>query len=57
MSLETRAVFVLSEIEELTMAEIAAMTNISLGTVASRLRRAREQFRAGVEELRREGRI
>lgn len=57
MSLETRAVFVLSEIEELTMAEIATMTKIPPGTVASRLRRAREQFRAGVEELRREGRI
>jgi RNA polymerase sigma-70 factor (ECF subfamily) len=57
MALETRAVFVLSEIEGLTMAEIAAMTLTPPGTVASRLRRAREQFRAGVESLRREGRI
>jgi RNA polymerase sigma-70 factor (ECF subfamily) len=57
MSLETRAVFVLSEIEELTMAEIAAMTRTPAGTVASRLRRAREQFREGVRLLREEGSI
>ena len=57
MSLETRAVFVLSEIEELTMAEIAALVKIPPGTVASRLRRAREQFREGIMQLRLRGRI
>jgi RNA polymerase sigma-70 factor (ECF subfamily) len=46
LPIELRAVFVLSEIEELTMAQIAVLTDTAPGTVASRLRRAREQFRA-----------
>jgi RNA polymerase sigma-70 factor (ECF subfamily) len=37
-------VFVLSELEELTMAEISRLLAIPTGTVASRLRRARESF-------------
>jgi RNA polymerase sigma-70 factor, ECF subfamily len=44
LPLELRAVFVLYELEELTMAEIAATLALPSGTVASRLRRAREQF-------------
>jgi RNA polymerase sigma-70 factor, ECF subfamily len=43
---DLRVVFVLFEIEELTLAEIAALVGIPVGTVASRLRRARESFRA-----------
>lgn len=39
-----RTVFVLSELDEITMAEIAVMLRIPSGTVASRLRRARELF-------------
>jgi RNA polymerase sigma-70 factor, ECF subfamily len=39
-----RTVFVLHEIEELTMAEISETLQVPAGTVASRLRRAREQF-------------
>lgn len=39
-----REVFVLYEIEELTMVAIAAALDIPGGTVASRLRRAREEF-------------
>lgn len=39
-----RVVFVLYEIEELTMQEIASLLEIPLGTVASRLRRGREAF-------------
>jgi RNA polymerase sigma-70 factor (ECF subfamily) len=41
---DLRVAFVLYEIEELTMAEIATLLAIPAGTVASRLRRARELF-------------
>lgn len=41
-------VFVLHEIEGLSSPEIAALLEIPLGSVASRLRRAREQFRAAL---------
>jgi RNA polymerase sigma-70 factor (ECF subfamily) len=46
MPLDLRTVFVLHEFEELTMAEIAKIVDIAPGTVASRLRRARQEFRA-----------
>src|SRR5215471_10282559 len=53
-------IFVLFEVEGLSSPEIAALMEIPLGTVASRLRRAREQFRAVVGRiqlgLEREGR-
>jgi RNA polymerase sigma-70 factor (ECF subfamily) len=39
-----RTVFVLHEIEELTMAQIAETLQVPAGTVASRLRRARAEF-------------
>jgi len=51
MELDTRMVFVLFEIEEMTTAEIASMLGIAHGTVASRLRRAREEFEARVKRL------
>jgi RNA polymerase sigma-70 factor (ECF subfamily) len=41
---ELRIVFILSEIEELTALEVAAIEGIPPGTVASRLRRARKEF-------------
>lgn len=41
---ELRAVFVLFELERLTVPEIAEMIGAPQGTVASRLRRAREMF-------------
>lgn len=44
MGEELRAVFVLHDIERLTMADIAEALEIKPGTVASRLRRAREDF-------------
>lgn len=44
LPLDLRAVFVLYEIEELTMVEIATTLELPPGTVASRLRRAREAF-------------
>jgi RNA polymerase sigma-70 factor (ECF subfamily) len=46
MPLELRAVFVLYELEGLTMAEIASALELAPGTVASRLRRGREFFNA-----------
>ncbi|HVK86706.1 MAG TPA: sigma-70 family RNA polymerase sigma factor [Kofleriaceae bacterium] len=49
---DLRAVFVLYELEELTMAEIATTLELAPGTVASRLRRAREQFQETARRLR-----
>ena len=43
--------FVLYEIEGLTSPEIAQLLEIPLGSVASRLRRAREQFRAAAARV------
>jgi len=51
MPLELRVVFVLFELEELTTPDIATMLGIPLGTVASRLRRARETFQAIVRRM------
>jgi RNA polymerase sigma-70 factor (ECF subfamily) len=48
---DLRVVFVLSELEELTMPEVAALVGIPTGTVASRLRRARKEFSARVRRL------
>jgi len=48
---DLRTVFVLFEIEELTMAEISNVVEIPAGTVASRLRRARAVFRATVSQM------
>lgn len=52
MPLELRTVFVLFELEGLTSPEIAELAGVPLGTVASRLRRARERFRTLVDEER-----
>jgi RNA polymerase sigma-70 factor (ECF subfamily) len=49
---DVRAVFVLYEIEHMTMAEIASTLELPPGTVASRLRRGRELFQSEVERLR-----
>ncbi|WP_437970531.1 sigma-70 family RNA polymerase sigma factor [Sorangium sp. So ce260] len=51
MPLDLRAVFVLFELEQMTTAGIAAMLDLPAGTVASRLRRAREHFQAAVRRL------
>lgn len=48
MDTDLRTVFVLYEFEELNMAEIASVLGIPRGTVASRLRRARADFRERV---------
>lgn len=44
-------VFVLYELEGLTSPEIAELLQIPLGSVASRLRRAREQFRSAAARV------
>lgn len=51
METNLRTVFVLYEFEEMSMAEIAEILTIPQGTVASRLRRARAEFRARVRNL------
>jgi RNA polymerase sigma-70 factor (ECF subfamily) len=53
---DLRLVFVLFEVEELTLKEIASLLDIPVGTVGSRLRRARESFRATVVRLQGAGR-
>jgi RNA polymerase sigma-70 factor (ECF subfamily) len=58
MPLESRSVFILFELERLSSPEIAQLLEVPLGTVASRLRRARELFHALVMQHvdKREGR-
>jgi RNA polymerase sigma-70 factor (ECF subfamily) len=48
LPVDTRDVFVLFELEGMTMAEIASCLALRPGTVASRLRRAREAFTEAV---------
>ena len=50
---DARTVFVLHELEQWTAARIASTLGIPPGTVASRLRRAREQFELAAAQLRR----
>lgn len=51
MDEDLRAVFVLFELEEMPTAEIATLLAIPPGTVASRLRRAREDFEVQVARI------
>ncbi|HVH42718.1 MAG TPA: RNA polymerase sigma factor [Labilithrix sp.] len=51
MPMDLRTAFILFELEELTMAEIAAILEIPQGTVASRIRRARETFNTTMKRL------
>jgi RNA polymerase sigma-70 factor (ECF subfamily) len=46
---ELRRVLVLVEIEQLEVAQVAAVEGIPIGTAASRLRRARQLFREALE--------
>lgn len=52
LDLELRAVLVLAEVEEMSAPEIAALLEIPVGTVASRLRRAREEVQASLRRHR-----
>jgi RNA polymerase sigma-70 factor (ECF subfamily) len=49
---DLRTVFILFELEELTTSDVAVMLGVPLGTVASRLRRAREDFQRAVKRVR-----
>ncbi len=49
LELDLRVVFVLNELEGFSMKQIAEWLDLPAGTVASRLRRAREEFRAIVK--------
>jgi len=49
LPLEQRTAFVLAEIQELPHAEIAAIEGIELGTVKSRISRARERLRESMK--------
>lgn len=51
MEEDLRAVFVLFELEEMPTAEIATLLAIPPGTVASRLRRAREEFEVQIARI------
>lgn len=55
MSDEQRTVFVLFELEEMSMAAIAELLDLAPGTVASRLRRARATFETTAAQLVRSG--
>lgn len=52
-----RAVFVLFELEELSTLQIAEMLGLPTGTVASRLRRARESFQGVLKRMRAAGQL
>jgi RNA polymerase sigma-70 factor (ECF subfamily) len=52
MPIELSTVFVLFELEQLSSVEIARMLELPVGTVSSRLRRAREEFRQRAARLR-----
>ncbi len=51
MNEDLRTVFVLFELEGLTSVEISELLSIPVGTAASRLRRAREEFQLAVTKL------
>jgi RNA polymerase sigma-70 factor (ECF subfamily) len=54
---EARAVFVLFELEHLSGPEVAELLEIPVGTVNSRLRRAREVFRSAAARLAAQSRL
>ena len=57
MDLERRAVFVMFEVEELSCDEIAALSGVPVGTVYSRLHKARKEFESALSRIKaRDGR-
>jgi RNA polymerase sigma-70 factor (ECF subfamily) len=57
LPLPLRAVFVLYELEEMSVSEMANLLLLPRGTVASRLRRARAEFERVVKRLKARGQI
>lgn len=55
MDLDRRAVFVMFEVEELSCEEIAGIVGVPVGTVYSRLHKARKEFAAAVERVQKRG--
>jgi RNA polymerase sigma-70 factor (ECF subfamily) len=55
IDLSRRAVFIMHDIEDTAIPEIAAALDIPLGTAYSRLRQARIEFAEAVRALRKEG--
>ena len=53
MDLDRRAVFVMFEIEEMSCEEIAGVVGVPVGTVYSRLHKARKEFATAVEKQKR----
>lgn len=51
MDLEIKAPFLLFELEEMSVPQIAEFLTLPLGTVSSRLRAARAQFQAAIKRL------
>jgi RNA polymerase sigma-70 factor, ECF subfamily len=51
MAVEQRTAFVLAEIQQIPLAEIAAMEGVPLGTVKSRISRAKERLRRELRDL------
>jgi RNA polymerase sigma-70 factor (ECF subfamily) len=49
---EKRAAFVLAELEEMSLAEVAVAVGANVNTVSSRLKAARRQFEAALRRLR-----
>lgn len=52
LPLELRSVFVFVELEGMAVKDVAELEGIALGTAASRLRRAREEFAEAIKRLR-----
>jgi len=57
MGEDLRVIFILFEFEGLQTGEISEMLDLPMGTVGSRLRRARDEFRAIVHRLRARGEL
>lgn len=52
LELDLRTIFVMAELEEMSMADIADVLQLPAGTAASRLRRAREEFKKSAQRIR-----